>query len=256
MVSNTALAGILIVLGSTGLALAGLFAVLRWAPQLVTIEDEGPKGIFFNMAGVLYAVLLAFVVVIVWSDFVDAGHTSQIEVTRISNLARDAAGFPEATRDRLRERLVTYAEAVAGPEWEAMADGESSPVAARAYEAIWEEYYRLKPAGAREEAFYGESVARLNELGENRRIRLLSSRATVPTPMWLLLLAGFVITIGWTYLFRTSTLATHVIAVGSIAALTGFVLFLIYALQHPFAGSVKISPDPFIEIARQYSGRT
>jgi hypothetical protein len=51
-------------------------------------------------------------------------------------------------------------------------------------------------------------------------------------------------------------LATHVIAVGSIAALTGFVLFLIYALQHPFAGSVKISPDPFIEIARQYSGRT
>ena len=256
MISNTAAAGVVIVLGSAGVAIAGLFAVLRWLPQLVTDEDEGPKGIFFNMAGVLYAVLLAFVVVIVWSDFVDAGQTSHQEVTRISNLARDAAGFPPDTRDRLRERLTTYAEAVAGPEWETMARGESSPVAVRAYEAIWDEYYRLQPTNSREEAFYGESISRLNELGENRRIRLLSSRATVPTPMWLLLVAGFIITVGWTYLFKTATLATHIISVGSIATLTGFVLFLIYALQHPFTGSVQISPEPFLEIARQYSGRT
>ena len=42
------------------------------------------------------------------------------------------------------------------------------------------------------------------------------------------------------------------IAVGSIAALTGFVLFLIFALQHPFAGDVRISPDAFVEVAQTY----
>jgi hypothetical protein len=255
-VDSTAVASVVIVVGSASVAIAGLFATLRWLPHLVTSDDEGTKGVFFNMVGVLYAVLLAFVVVIVWGDFVDAGQTSEVEVTRLSNLARDAAGFPDETRDELRDRIVTYAEAVAGPEWDSMAEGEPSPVAARAYEAIWAEYYALEPRGPREEAFYGESITRLNELGENRRIRLLTSTATVPTPMWLLLLGGFVITVGWTYLFKTGTVATHVIAVGSIAALTGFVLFLIYALQHPFAGSVQISPDPFLDIARQYSGRT
>jgi len=253
---SSGLGCVIIVVGSASIAIAGLFATRRWLPWLVTHDDEGSKGVFFNMVGVLYAVLLAFVVVIVWGDFVDAGHTSQGEVTRLSNLARDAAGFPDETRDRLRERIATYAETVAGPEWETMADGDASPVAARAYERIWAEYYTLEPSGVKQEAFYGESIARLNELGENRRVRLLTSRATVPTPMWLLLLAGFVITIFWTYLFRTSTLATHVVGVGSVAALTGFVLYLIYALQHPFAGAVKISPEPFLEIARLYSGRT
>jgi hypothetical protein len=252
-VSNGPWIGVVIVLGSTVLAVGGLFAFLRWLPHLATSEDEGPKGIFFSMVGVLYAVLLAFVVVIVWSDFVDAGHTSQTEVTRLSNLARDAGRFPEETRDRVRQRLVVYAQAVAGPEWEAMGEGEASTVAARAYEAIWDEYYRLRPADDEQATFFGESVSRLNELGENRRLRLLQSRATVPTPMWLLLIAGFVITVGWTYLFSTARLATHVISAGSIAALTGFVLYLIYAMQHPFAGSVKISPEPFIEFAQQYA---
>ena len=251
--TNSPLIGVLIVVGSTALAVGGLFAFLHWFPHLATSEDEGPKGIFFSMVGVLYAVLLAFVVVIVWSDFVDAGHTSQTEVTRLSNLARDAGAFPPETRDRMRSRLVAYAEAVAGPEWEAMSEGEASPEAADAYEAIWAEYYRFKPADDEQAAFLGESISRLNELGENRRLRLLQSRATVPTPMWLLLIAGFAITVGWTYLFGTAKVVTHVIAAGSIAALTGFVLYLIYAMQHPFAGSVKISPEPFIEFAQQFA---
>ncbi len=251
--ANSPVIGIVIVLGSTALAIAGLFAFLRWFPQLATNEDEGPKGVFFSMVGVLYAVLLAFVVVIVWSDFVDAGHTSQTEVTRLSNLARDAGGFPPDVRDDMRERLVAYAEAVAGPEWESMGGGDASPVAAEAYEAVWAEYYAFEPATDEQATFFGESLGRLNELGENRRLRLLQSRATVPAPMWLLLIAGFVITVGWTYLFGTGRLATHVIAAGSIACLTGFVLYLIYALQHPFAGSVRISPEPFIEFARQWA---
>jgi hypothetical protein len=250
--ANSPLIGVLIVLGCTVLAVGGLFVFLRWMPHLATDEDEGPKGIFFSMVGVLYAVLLAFVVVIVWSDFVDAGHTSQTEVTRLSNLARDAGAFPPETRDRVRARLVAYAQAVAGPEWESMGEGQASPVAADAYEDIWAEYYRLRPETDEQAAFLGESIGRLNELGENRRLRLLQSRASVPTPMWLLLIAGFVITVGWTYLFGTARLATHVIAAGSIAALTGFVLYLIFAMQHPFAGSVKISPRPFVEFVQQF----
>lgn len=253
MASSTLLSALLIVGGCTALAVGGVIAVERWLPSVPSHDDEGVKGVFFSMVGVLYAVLLAFVVVLVWSDFVEAGHTSQVEVTRISNLARDAEAFPAADSARIRQRLVTYARAVAGPEWKTMAHGEASPVAQRAYQAIWSEYYRFTPSGDRENAFYTESVTRLNDLGESRRLRLLASRATVPAPMWLLLIIGFIFTLGFTYLFKMTTVLRHAIAVGSIGALTGFVLFLIFALQHPFAGDVKISPSPFVELAEQHA---
>jgi hypothetical protein len=28
---------------------------------------------------------------------------------------------------------------------------------------------------------------------------------------------------------------------------TGFVLFLVYALQHPFSGDISITPEPFVK---------
>jgi Protein of unknown function (DUF4239) len=188
-----------------------------------------------------------------WSDFVDAGHNSHEEATRISNLIRNARAFPPADAERFRSLLVAYTESVAGPEWESMAEGDPSPVTQRHYDAVWEEYYRFTPATEKASAFYAQSISRLNDLGEARRLRLLASRATVPTAMWMLLIVGFVVTIAWTYVFRLSSVALDIVAVGSIAALTGFVLFLIYALQHPFAGDVKISPEPFLQVARQFA---
>jgi ABC-type multidrug transport system fused ATPase/permease subunit len=251
--ANTFIAALLIVGGSTALAVCGLLAVVRWMPSVRHEADEGAKGVFFSMVGVLYAVLLAFVVVLVWSDFVDAGTTSQQEVTRLSNLARGAAVFPEVDSFRIRARIVTYAREVAKSEWKTMAHGNASPTAQTAYQAIWSAYYGLKPQGDQENAWYSESVSRLNDLGEARRSRLLASKATVPAPMWLLLIIGFVVSIGWTYLFKMRRVTAHAVAVGSIAALTSFVLFLIFALQHPFAGDVKISPEPFTQIAEQYA---
>ena len=34
-------------------------------------------------------------------------------------------------------------------------------------------------------------------------------------------------------------------ALGTVGAFTGFVLFLIYALQHPFAGDIAIDPGVY-----------
>jgi hypothetical protein len=73
-----------------------------------------------------------------WSDFVDAGHNSHEEATRISNLIRNARAFPPADAERFRSLLVAYTESVAGPEWESMDEGDPSPVMQRHYDAVWE----------------------------------------------------------------------------------------------------------------------
>lgn len=252
--TGTALSGVLIVLGGTAASVLGLLCVARWRPQWRREQHNDVMGVFFSMVGVLYGILLAFVVVIVWGDFADAGGTTQTEVTRISNLARDAQAFPPGARERVEHRLIAYANAVATDEFKTMARGRSSPTTARAYEAVWNEYYRFKPRTDQARAFYDESLSRLNELGEARRERLLASDSKVPLPLWVLLIGGFVLTVGFTYLFKIDSLPKHAVAVGSVAALTAFVLFLVFALEHPFAGDVKISASPYTDLVAQWSG--
>jgi hypothetical protein len=254
-VTPTALAGVVIVVGSALAGVAGLLAVVRWLPQARRHGDNDVKGVFFGAVAVLYAVLLAFVVVTVWSDFSDAGKATQVEATRASALLRDATAFPVDTRQRVRRRVLEYVRVVVDDEWNTLASGRPSAAAIRAFDALWTEYANLRPRGQVTEIMYRESISRLNELGENRELRVIASRATLPTAMWILLIAGFAVCVAFAYLFGMESLATHAIAVGAIAALVGFVLFLIFALQHPFAGDVQISADPLRDVLADWRGR-
>lgn len=249
------LQAILIVGGSVLLSVAGLLAVGHWVPEELRASDNDAKAAFLGMAGVAYTILLAFVVVAVWSDFTDAGKTSQDEVTRLSNLMRDTGAFPAAARVPMRRAVLAYADAVVRLEWRTMADGKPSPIAARDYEAIWEQWRRYSARGPTATAFYGESVTRLNDIGVNRRARLLASGASVPTVMWLLLLLGFVVSIAFTYQFKMARMTMHVLSVAAIATLTGFVLFLIFSLQHPFAGRVAISSSAWTQFIDTWAHR-
>jgi hypothetical protein len=246
---------VILVGGSTLLSIAGLLAVARWVPERLRAADHDVKAAYLSMAGVFYAILLAFVVVAVWTDFEEAGETSHDEVTRLSNLMRDSATFPAAARVPMRRSVLAYAEAVVKDEWPAMADGKASPVAARRQDAIWEQWYRYSPRGAREQAFYSESLSRLNDAGATRRVRLIASRSTVPGPLWGLLVVGFVVSIAFTYQFKMERLAMHVLSVAAIAALTGFVIFLIYALQYPFAGDVAVTRSPWLDFLATWTHR-
>jgi hypothetical protein len=254
-VTPTVLAGVLIVAGSTIVGVAGLFAVARWLPQARGDGDNDVKGVFFGAVAVLYAVLLAFVVVTVWSDFADAGKATQAEATRAAALIRDAAAFPDDERRRVRGRVLEYLQVVSEDEWDTLASGRPSPAAVRAFDAVWAEYTGLRPRTPEAETMYRESVARLNDLGEDRELRVISSQASLPAEMWILLIAGFVVCLAFTYLFRMQSIGTHAFSVGAIAALVGFVLFLIFALQHPFAGDIEISPEPFEHVIGDWRGR-
>jgi uncharacterized protein DUF4239 len=251
----TLLAGVLVVGGSALAGVGGLFAVVRWLPSARGYRDSDVKGVFFGAVAMLYAVLLAFVVVTVWSDFADAGRATQAEATRASALLRDASAFDAATRQRVRQRVLDYVQVVIEDEWDSLASGDPSRSAVRAFDSLWAEYAGVPERRPEAETMYRESISRLNELGEYRELRVFASQATMFTPMWILLVAGFVVCMVFTYMFRMDSLATHAFAVGSIAALVGFVLFLIFALQHPFAGEIEISPDPFRHVLADWHGR-
>ena len=250
---TTVLLGVFIVAGTIAATVLGVALARRFIPREPLSQNQEGIGVMFEMIGVLYAILLAFMVVVVWQQFDTAHQRVDDEVTTISNLMRDANGFEPATRSAIQQRLISYTDSVIHDEWKTMAHGESSDVTSAKYRQIWKAYYGHTPQTANQRAYYNESISRLNDLGSARRLRLLASESSIPEILWILLVAGAVITLGFVFLFDMPGRVMQPIVAGSLAGLTAFILFLILALNHPFAGQVKVRPTSFHEIVDGYA---
>jgi hypothetical protein len=245
-VSSTVLAAILFTAAWAAVAVVGFRLALRYRPAVRDEAHNDVFGVYFSMVGLLYAILLAFVVVVAWEQFNSAEESTHTEVTRLSNLFRDAEPLPSEDRVRIQEALVAYVQNVVNREYDAMADGESDGPTTAAYENIWNRFYDTRVEGDGPAAtFYDSAVGRLNELGEARRLRVLSSQSTIPAPLWILLIGGGLFTLGWLFPFHMADARIQTWALGTVGAFTGFVLFLIYALQHPFSGDIAIDPGVY-----------
>jgi len=249
---STVVMGVIIVAGTLALAVAVSVVARRRLPREPIEASQDAVSVMFSAVGVLYTVLLAFLVVLVWEQFNGAQERTEQEATRISNLMRDSAAFPPQVRDDLQCRLITYTRSVINEEWETMAKGKSSPVTAAKYEQIWNGFYGYRPQTDHEQTFYGESISKLNELGQERRLRLISSAASIPSVMWILLVVGAVVTIAYLYLFAIPAPLLQHVMIGSVAGLLGFILFMILALDHPFSGDVKVKASAYQSVVTSF----
>jgi hypothetical protein len=253
--SATIVAAVLIVAAGALISGVAFRVALRLWPGLRNEDHSDGKAVYFSMVGVLYAILLAFVVVVAWEQFNAAEEATHTEATRLSNLLRDAQSFNQADRQRVQGAIVKYAQAVVDDEYETMADGHSSPRAMAAYEGIWTEFYGVDVDGEPGATFLGSAIGRLNELGEARRLRVLASQSTIPTPLWVLLIGGGLFTVAWLFPFYVGSVRAQTLAIATIGAFTGFVLFLVFALQHPFAGDVAIDSTVYQDLVDLWTDR-
>ena len=168
--------GVAIVAGTIAVTIVGVSLVRRIVPRERLAENHEVVAVIFSMVGVLYAILLAFVVVVVWEQFDTAQQDADNEATKISNLMRDAVAFgPE--RQQIQGRLIAYTRSVVDDEWKTMAHGESSEVTAHKYRNVWRAYYAYQPRTTNEKAFYNDSLTRLNDLGAARPTDVARQRA-------------------------------------------------------------------------------
>ena len=67
----------------------------------------------------------------------------------------------------------------------------------------------------------------------------------MPTILWVVLILGGVITVGFTYLFGLESALVHLLMVAALAFTISLSLFTVAALDQPFQGDVRIHPDAF-----------
>ena len=61
-------------------------------------ENHEVAGYIFNAFGLIYAVLLAFVVFAVWTSYDNAKQNTEMEANKLSDLFLDANAFPDTMK--------------------------------------------------------------------------------------------------------------------------------------------------------------
>lgn len=237
--------GFLVVGGSTFCAVLGLSLVRRRFPAAVLERNHQVAGFFIGVMGTIYAVLLAFVVSVLWSQYQQASVIATQEANEIGDLSRLIKGFKEPLQSQIRGELITYTKSVIEQEWPDMAKGRENHNSWIALQELWTTFRNIEPQTPRENAIYTEALGRLSSLSDSRRLRLHASHSKVPVVMWALLWGGAATTILFTYFFGAASFRSQALMTASLAALVSFILFLVLVLDRPFAGDIRVPPEAF-----------
>jgi hypothetical protein len=250
---QTFLLGFLVVGVSILLAHVGLRIVRRLVPLSVLESHHEVAGFIIGVLGAIYAVLLAFVVVIMWDQYGDARANVEQEANQLNDLAHMAEGFPDPARQHLLSAMRDYAQSAVNDEWPTMAHGSDSPRTQAAIDNLWHTYLEVDPQTNRDNALYEESLSHLNEMSASRRLRLYASRDDLPGVIQFLLWGGGLITIAFTYFFGVKSIRSQALMTAALAGVVAFILFLIIALDNPFHGYVRVSPDALQQVLNRLS---
>jgi hypothetical protein len=211
-------------------------------------------GFMFATVGVLYAVLLAFAVIIVWEKFSEAESSAAKEAGAAATLYRLADGIGGDPGAALRDSLTRYVRATVAEDWPAMERGRSSHAVTRALDAVYPALLTFSPGDNRGTALLNEALHQLDVLTEARRSRLVLASGAVPGVLWFVLFGGGILTIGFTLFFGTTNLRAQLVMTGILAFLIFSGLHVIIAIDHPFAGPVKVEPEALRVVLEDFAG--
>jgi hypothetical protein len=137
-------------------------------------------------------------------------------------------------------------------EWPLMECGETSE---RADEVLRDLRLSLQSVDASTSAgqvLYDQGLTRIHQVSDARRLRLLEVDEGLPRILWVVLLGGGVVTVGFTHLFGLNNNWAHALMVAALTLVVCGILFTIGALEYPFAGQAKIAPYAFEEVLRSF----
>jgi len=246
--------GVLIVSLAVALAVAGLAVAQRLVPLPVREAHNAATGTVYAALYVMFGVTVGFSLYLVWQQYDAAQKAAEREAVTVEELYRLAGGFPEPERGRVQDLAVTYARVVVEEEWPLMREGRTSPRAAELADELRSSIQDFEPRTEAVQELRSEGLTQLDDLDEDRALRLLEVREGLPPIMWVVLVVGGVITVTFTYLFGMKSPWLHMLAVAALTVVVTLIIYTIAVLDYPFNGELRVGPHAFEMVLRRIGG--
>ncbi len=251
---TTVFFGLLVILLSVMLAVAGLVLVQRLVPLPLRESHNEGLGIIYAALYVMFGVIVGFSAYLVLNKYNTSQDTVRREANSVEEIYRLAEQFPEPERDQIQELATSYARVVVDEEWPLMRQGETSPRAGALADELRGSIQDFEPGTPAEQTLYSQGLERARDLDEAREVRLLNVREGLPLVMWIALASIGIDTILFTYFVGMKNAWLHIWAVAALTAGIALILYAIIALDQPFGTDFRVGPDAFELVLRTIEG--
>jgi hypothetical protein len=220
---------VLVIGGICLLSLGGLELVERFVPTASRQPYNDVAGFIYAALGVIYAVLLALVVIAVWEQYQAANETVEQEANALAEIAWLAHRLPEPEGSHIQKLCRSYAEEVIHKEWPLMEQGQAplmtqergTPAGWTIIDDIRQDIQGFEPRTRAQEQLYAEGLDQVDSLSDARRMCLVAAEEGVPGVLWAVLIFGGIAAVGFTYLFGLQNTWAHRLMVVTLAAWSG-----------------------------------
>ena len=245
----TSLMCLITIVISVGLSV-GVLIIRRRRIHWESFKDNHEVGGFlFNALGLIYAVLVAFVVYATWSDYEASGSVCDREADIIQNLYLDCSGLPPESQAEIKKDILEYLEMIVKDDWPLLAHGKVNPVSREKLIEIWKNFNNINNLGIeKQKIYFGEALNKLNDITELRRLRILSAQSHIPVIIWTVILIGALTSVGFSLFFGTRSFIIQAAMTSLFAMTNAIVILMIIALDHPFTGDIKISTEAYEQV--------
>jgi hypothetical protein len=222
--------------------------VRRWVEPQADWNEV--MGYVLSCHGVLYGILLGLIAVGTYQNYSDVELTVGQEASALAALYRDVSSYPDTIRGELQALLRDYCRYVIEEAWPAQRRGIIPEGGTARVSAFQRKLMTFEPATRGQEILHEATVQQFNRFVELRRERLHHVTTGLPGALWSVVAIGAVLGIILTWLFSIDRLSVHLSVAGLLSLLTGLVVFLIAAMDHPFRGEVSVSSEAFEIVQR------
>ena len=236
----------------TVLAMLGPILIRRYVTVEKLAKNNEVAGFKFAVVGVLYAVLLAFAIIIVWERFSDAENNVATEAGAAANIYRLSQGLNGQPGIALRGALTNYVRTVISDGWPNMERGTPSDSAREALDAVYKAALTLDSPEGRDPALVSEILRQLDTITQMRRVRLSAAEGLVPGVIWPILFGGALITMAYTFFFGSQNLGAQTLMTGMLSMIIFSGLLAAIVIDHPFAGVVKVEPHALTRVLEDF----
>jgi hypothetical protein len=237
-----------LLVSTTVVALLGLRFGLNTTDRFA--DDVSAVNAYIQAIGVLYGIVAAFTIYVVWGQFNDCQEAVDEEAAELAHLSRYAALLKDdVASERIRWCVANYASAVIDSEWSAMARKESAKEVNRRFDDVIQAANSVSVSDRREASIFWPEIVKKIENASDFRIRRLYLAATrVPAMLRILLyVASAALISGFLLLAIEDDFVAAVMTVATTAVV--FLAIEVFEdLDNPFVGHWVLKSERFSDL--------
>ena len=245
------------------LAISGLLA--GWMAVALTrrvqyagiIEDLSSWNSFFNVFGVVYAIVAGFLLLTVLNRYSTLGRVMEDELNAVESIRDFLVYFRDDQHEastRMKRALSQYVRSLSETEWGQMSDPNAamnSDTSEELYE-VMRSGKAIQAKGSADRIALTAIVESVSEVTKLRTRRIALSNERLPSRLKLLMVFMSVVLAAAFALLGVRGAAVHVFILVALVASIHLLYMIIEDLDHPFYGVWNVAKDPLEQLLGRF----